>query len=405
MSDMIPNHKRRWITKHMAHVSATGKTMGPRRRKKRDTELCPMCDEVEDTDHIIRCRCQLTKDTFQKHLETLDTWLSKHSPDDLRQAIIEIISAVRERRNPMIHQSWSQAVQDVAFRQYEVSSRALVHGLFLREWMDIQAEHRLRTQARMTELSWNAHVIRLIWDISWEIWRKRCDFLHSTEDARQKILAANIDNDITNLVQSMPPNTHMTQPQRSLLTSNSLATILSWPAKRKIRWFRKAQIMKESFELHLHNLQRHPSAQLFRRFVRQGINNQPPQPQPPADAAINNNAPINNPTRTPSTQSTLTRPRQRRRTRTNRQRRRPNRPQTIRTRSSNNLPSLTHLKDTKQTTLPFLLPHTPQPQHPTLTLSNSSSTDSSDSHAHSRTTRQITITEWQQGRIRTTRST
>ncbi len=68
-SSMIPSHRRIWITKHMAHAGATGINMGPKRRKERDMDKCPMCPKAEDSLHVYMCTSELTEKEFIKKEE------------------------------------------------------------------------------------------------------------------------------------------------------------------------------------------------------------------------------------------------------------------------------------------------------------------------------------------------
>ena len=121
-------------------------------------------------------------------------------------------------------------------------------------------------------MNWNSHLIYYIWEISWKMWRRRCDFLHSTEEARCKILAANLDNKIDELMNDMPPNTHMTEAQRQVLSHHPPHRIKKWKAKRKIRWYRRAQIMKEAYEDHISSLRNSASSRSFQSYIDRGVN-------------------------------------------------------------------------------------------------------------------------------------
>ena len=142
----------------------------------------------------------------------------------------------------------------------------------------------------MKTTTWSAHIIRLIWEISWGIWRKRCKYLHSTEEARKELLSNNIDTKISEIHQNMPPNTWMTTAQRKIL--NQKPEIISkWQTKQKIRWYKRAKIMHEAYLDHLDKTQNSQSALFMKNYITNT-----PQIAPRETQNQEPNNTINNPT-------------------------------------------------------------------------------------------------------------
>ena len=296
MTKLIPGYKRRWISKHMAHISATGKVMGPNRRKERSSDKCPMCDAVEDSNHVYLCPHDRTEEEFQEKLVIVEEWLNKHSPWDVRDAIIEILQAVRANRDVQHNNNWGHDVHEVVDAQLHLSERSLVHGLLHSDWIPIQEEYLNKTKSKMKVSTWAAHLIRLIWDISWGIWRKRCDYLHSTEEARRELLSNNVDDKIAELQTNMPPNIWMTAAQRKILGWTT-RQISKWPTKRKIRWYKRAKIMVDAYIDHLEKTQNSASA----LFMRNYMTNAPPTIHHRPQRVVDDDE-LNAPTPTPPTQ-------------------------------------------------------------------------------------------------------
>ncbi len=265
-SKMIPGYKRRWITKHMAHISATGVVMGPDQRGDRDTNKCPMCDTPEHADHVLRCSSDTASKEYHDKFDEWDQWMKKHTPKDLRMAMTEIHLAYREQREAYEDESWSQEVKEAFRAQLHMSGKALTYGLLHRDWVAIWHKYAITKQLRMTSENWGANVLKYIWDITYTMWRKRCDYLHASEVGRKKILAANIDNDIDTIYNNMPPNTWMTHAQRSILCKRK-RVVKSWKSKRKIRWLRMARTMKESHIEYLASIRNSASAQCMHDFL------------------------------------------------------------------------------------------------------------------------------------------
>lgn len=269
MSKMVPRHQRIWITKHMAHISPTNYQMGPSVRKERDTEICPMCEEIERTNHVLECKSELTTQTFEEHYEVFETWIKKHSPPDLCEAILENFLAVREQRDPMEKDTWTDEVKYAFRSQCDMSIKAISSGLLHSSWLPIQRAHAKRNRSKMQPESWAGHVARHIWNITWEIWRARTEYLHSTEEGRIKILAATTDNQIDQIFHNLPANTWMTKAQRAYF-SIPKRVVKGFKARRKIRWLKKATIARNSYESYLARTQNSASAQVMRNYVGYG---------------------------------------------------------------------------------------------------------------------------------------
>ncbi len=81
-----------------------------------------------------------------------------------------------------------------------------------------------------------------------------------------RVLAGNIDSKIDALYAVIPLKTWMTKAQRAVL-GKRINTVKSWETKQKIIWYRKAKVMKESFDKHIEDLRTSASAQCMRRFL------------------------------------------------------------------------------------------------------------------------------------------
>ena len=127
-------------------------------------------------------------------------------------------------------------------------------------------EYLTKTKSKMKVSTWAAHLIRLIWEISWGIWRKRCTYLHSTEEARRDLLANNIDEKINELQADMPPNIWMTTAQRKILGWKP-NQISKWQTKRKIRWYKRAKVMVDAYIDHLEKTQNSQSALFMKNYI------------------------------------------------------------------------------------------------------------------------------------------
>ena len=105
----IPCKQRRWLTKHLAHNSATSLVM--HWRGERDNTKCPLCDcLVENSDHLITCDGNEMEETFADELEKIEKWIQHTSEAPIAAVIKEFLLSAREQRDFVLDPLWGEDI-------------------------------------------------------------------------------------------------------------------------------------------------------------------------------------------------------------------------------------------------------------------------------------------------------
>jgi hypothetical protein len=72
-------HRRIFISKHVSGMCGVGKFM--HRWRKRDTDTCPRCTEMEDAHHVYLCKGIGTQDAWNEALNQLSLWMDTAQTD------------------------------------------------------------------------------------------------------------------------------------------------------------------------------------------------------------------------------------------------------------------------------------------------------------------------------------
>ena len=94
-------------------------------RKHSDNPRCPCCDKEENADHILQCTSTLQGEVYRTEEEALDdtSW-------EIRGALLELIAAFRERREPNTHHNWSNSTCAMVMSQFDLGQPAFLSGLW-----------------------------------------------------------------------------------------------------------------------------------------------------------------------------------------------------------------------------------------------------------------------------------
>ena len=84
---LVSQEKRTWRSKYMSNIGPTGEVLY--RRGHRDSQICPMCETIENNKHLMMCTSQLSMENFGNQMDELEEWLKLNTPEDIRKAFIE----------------------------------------------------------------------------------------------------------------------------------------------------------------------------------------------------------------------------------------------------------------------------------------------------------------------------
>jgi hypothetical protein len=169
-----------WVPKWLAGFAPVGKVL--QRNQQQDHAECPRCAAFESTEHVLLCPAPKAQQTWDSSIATLTTWLIKiQTMPDLHHAILAGIQAWRQQAlSPIPSYAWP-GVNDIVLRQTRLGWRAFLEGAILCDWAAKQQEYYEWIQRQNTGKRWITSLIKLLWELSWNMWDQRNGELHNPE--------------------------------------------------------------------------------------------------------------------------------------------------------------------------------------------------------------------------------
>ncbi len=189
----------------------------------------------------------------------------------------------------------------LATKQLNYVQWATVHGFLTKHWNSWHKAY-LKDVVNVDSIKspppdkWVADLIMHIWDINFNLWCKRCELAHGSEEKRIiTINGENIDQELKDLYHNLPHPRLMNASERNVF-SVPLRKVLALPVKRKLRYLRCKRRILDNY--------------LIRRGTNRSRDNmvQWLQPGTVCPIATPNVIPTPIPTSTPTTAPTIVRP-------------------------------------------------------------------------------------------------
>ena len=142
-----------------------------------------MCEEVEDTDHILKCASQSAKDTFNKQLEKIIKNIRKHTSQEMVQSMKNLLQRMRNNE-----QHTGETVPDCFERlinmQLHIGNRETIVGVWHKQWFKEQNEYIRRTLGKSRPKTFFLLVTLMIQDLILEMWFNCNEQLHKSEKSK-----------------------------------------------------------------------------------------------------------------------------------------------------------------------------------------------------------------------------
>lgn len=132
----MPRAKTQWTHKHFSGFEANNYML--HKFGERNNPICPQCNQVEQYDHIIRCKALQAERTFTKAERHYAEWLEETTDTSISQAITEILQATREERPVTMQELWPDEVRQLVTEQQTVGGRSFIEGCIHKQWEGIQ---------------------------------------------------------------------------------------------------------------------------------------------------------------------------------------------------------------------------------------------------------------------------
>ena len=261
MTQASPAH-RRFRSKHIAHISATGINLV--RRRQRETDKCPHCGQPEDNLHVYVCPSAPVKNLFQVFTPLLHTHLVTSSDSDLVQALQFLFQWSRAPPLPLqippLPVLLSQAVEN----QMDMGILAFQWGFY--SPLLINYLHNRWTNDRRSATVWFSDLSTLLWRHLQDLWILRNTTLHSPSNAVKEAESITINIDITDLLEELStiPLAFIPSPDRRFLQTASLTAILARSLISRRTWLRQARKISNSWRVRRDS---NPDAQMLREWL------------------------------------------------------------------------------------------------------------------------------------------
>jgi hypothetical protein len=138
---------------------------------------------MEDAVHIIRCQQEGATEIWNNSLKKLKS--SLRNLDTPRQVTVVICDRLNSWRNNeeavLIPTSIPPTFQSVLRAQDILGWECFLQGFWSVQWEEVQLAYLQSIQSKVTILRWTKSILRLLWNVSWDLWSHRNTYLHDVE--------------------------------------------------------------------------------------------------------------------------------------------------------------------------------------------------------------------------------
>ena len=170
----------KWLSKYVTGICGVGFMLKVWKHQQHDS--CPRCGhEKEKADHVIRCTDPSATTTWTDAVNNLETWMIENNGEPYMINIIcTSLKAWRSGlRLPFPTIDIPQIVLEAMIDQDSIGWYNFTNGFISRKWRLIQKAHFKDIRSLKSPDLWMTKLQRRIWEIAWQMWRHRNDFLHN----------------------------------------------------------------------------------------------------------------------------------------------------------------------------------------------------------------------------------
>ena len=261
-SKSMDEHKAMWMTKYNQRIGPVKKNL--ERRGHSDNTTCPCCDQLEDTDHLLRCKNADITSIYEEERNNISNWIEGTAGSQVATAITSVVQALRNETELQNCDHLDDYIREAAEEQLELGQRAFVGGWWSRKWRYAQQSYASRNNYRRSP-RWMANVISKYQDMIRLMWKERNEQKHRHETSEEYQRETNkIENEIDEIYEEL----HRIAPNERLLTkgeqrffSRQKVTIKRKKLRTKRKWVTDAQDI-----LHVYR-KRTQGGQVMRDFI------------------------------------------------------------------------------------------------------------------------------------------
>lgn len=204
-------------------------------------DKCPLCDkEVEDSDHVLRCKFRTIIRVREEHVRKLTAMMKRlHTHEDIIASIVEGITSwmssesMKPTPSPdnMFNKHLKQAIQE----QNDIGWGNMIRGYIAIKWSDLQEMHYKQINAGkgFNRRRWENEILEYMTRLGKNIWKERCDIVklenNHTNDARTREAAFLLACELRKEAWRIPTANRaiINKPKKFFYESN-ITQILNW---------------------------------------------------------------------------------------------------------------------------------------------------------------------------------
>jgi ribonuclease HI len=182
----LSTHRRCTRAKFVYRWAPTNERLHTKYREAKSPN-CPMCQQIETTYHISRCKSKTTTIRREHELEMLERTLEQENTDPA--IIVIFITALTndEHEKNFPTEINNNTITQAMELQKKIGWNNFELGVLARKWRDAQAQY-LKTEEDMTQLQiqtnttkWVKIVQECLWKYISGLWESRCQFIHGID--------------------------------------------------------------------------------------------------------------------------------------------------------------------------------------------------------------------------------
>jgi hypothetical protein len=194
---LSPTHQRLWIPKWICSTLPIGKNL-VRWGQPPLMLACPRCGQDEShLHHVITCPHPGAAGIRALNLEKIEAYLDTSATEpDLKAGFLSLLESL------FLNEPWQPpptsdpGVYATFQEQQRLGCHHVLDGFLSPTWAFTQQQFYLSLERRNTGLRWSSRLVRMIWQIAWDLWLHRRRIKESTESHYLPAIHENLNSAI-----------------------------------------------------------------------------------------------------------------------------------------------------------------------------------------------------------------
>jgi hypothetical protein len=217
---------KHWILKRSARDCGVHAIL--KRRKERDNDHCPFCQQEETVEHVYRCQHKNVQATWDNAMMELEQYLTEiHTDPNITN---QLLDGLHIWRNNSYH-----APSPMIVDQSNIGWSGILEGTLGRHWEDEQTHFAETNSSATSGRRWAHLVIRKLWKIAWEMW------LHRNAQAHRNDSIETLQQSLQLVQQELDKGTQGYQELKHFFTSEEKERVLQGNLTYVTCWLRAVQ--------------------------------------------------------------------------------------------------------------------------------------------------------------------